>query len=409
MFTVAGGTFFSQIIPLAILPILTRLYSPEEFGTLALYIAFFSILSVVVTGRYEMAIMLPKKEKDAISLFQISFLFSFIFSIFFLLVILFNSESIMSFLKINSSVAWLYFLPFSIFLAGLYQTYSYWLNRNKKFSEIAFSKIVQSSSISFGQLGMKLVSLISNGLIFGYIVGQIINLIYLSRRVFLVRPKNFFHIDLSRFKKNLILYKRFPLISSFSSLLDRAAVQMPILLISRFYDQASLGIFSILLRFLDSPFAVLNHSISLVFHKKVVDLSHEDPSALTKEILQIFFTLLLFTLPFILIVYIFGAEIFRLLLGSEWGNVGDYAFLIMIVVSYRFCVSPLSVVLGLKKTLHLGAYWQVLYFLTISLTLILSRNLDFINFIKVFVIHEVLLYSIYLVLIIYGSNYKRLN
>ena len=134
MFTVAGGTFFSQIIPLAILPILTRLYSPEEFGTLALYIAFFSILSVVVTGRYEMAIMLPKKEKDAISLFQISFLFSFIFSIFFLLVILFNSESIMSFLKINSSVAWLYFLPFSIFLAGLYQTYSYWLNRNKKFA-----------------------------------------------------------------------------------------------------------------------------------------------------------------------------------------------------------------------------------------------------------------------------------
>ena len=112
MFTVAGGTFFSQIIPLAILPILTRLYSPEEFGTLALYIAFFSILSVVVTGRYEMAIMLPKKEKDAISLFQISFLFSFIFSIFFLLVILFNSESIISFLKINSSVAWLYFLPF---------------------------------------------------------------------------------------------------------------------------------------------------------------------------------------------------------------------------------------------------------------------------------------------------------
>ena len=66
--TLMTGTGLAQAIPIAISPILTRIYTPEEFGVFALYMAIASILTVLVTGRYEMAILLPKKDPDLIFL-----------------------------------------------------------------------------------------------------------------------------------------------------------------------------------------------------------------------------------------------------------------------------------------------------------------------------------------------------
>ena len=63
--TLMTGTTIAQAIPIAISPILTRIYTPEDFGVFALYISISTIFAVIVTGRYELAIMLPKKNKDA--------------------------------------------------------------------------------------------------------------------------------------------------------------------------------------------------------------------------------------------------------------------------------------------------------------------------------------------------------
>ena len=63
--TLVTGTALAQAIPLAVSPILTRIYSPEDFGILALFLGISSVFSVVVTGRYEFAITLPLKDEDA--------------------------------------------------------------------------------------------------------------------------------------------------------------------------------------------------------------------------------------------------------------------------------------------------------------------------------------------------------
>jgi O-antigen/teichoic acid export membrane protein len=70
--TLMTGTTIAQAIPIAISPILTRIYTPEDFGVFALYMSVVSIVSVVATGRYELAIMLPKKDEDAINIVTLS-------------------------------------------------------------------------------------------------------------------------------------------------------------------------------------------------------------------------------------------------------------------------------------------------------------------------------------------------
>ena len=72
--TLVSGNTVAQFIPLLAEPILTRLFPPEDFGLLALFISISSLFSIIATGRYELAIMLPSKERDAMNLVGVSFL-----------------------------------------------------------------------------------------------------------------------------------------------------------------------------------------------------------------------------------------------------------------------------------------------------------------------------------------------
>ena len=110
------GTTIAQAIPIAISPILTRIYTPEDFGVFALFIAITAILGTVANGRYELAIMLPKKDEDAINIFALGFIITcFISLILLILVVIFNDY----FTKLlgNEEISfWLYFVPITVFL-----------------------------------------------------------------------------------------------------------------------------------------------------------------------------------------------------------------------------------------------------------------------------------------------------
>jgi hypothetical protein len=70
------GTTIAQAIPLLIAPVLTRIYTPEDFGLLATLTSMTMIVGSVATGRYEMALIIPKKESYADNLFIIGLIFS---------------------------------------------------------------------------------------------------------------------------------------------------------------------------------------------------------------------------------------------------------------------------------------------------------------------------------------------
>ena len=55
-----GGTAAGQIIVMAASPILTRLYSPEDFGLLSVYAGLLGILGVIASLRYQLATPLER-------------------------------------------------------------------------------------------------------------------------------------------------------------------------------------------------------------------------------------------------------------------------------------------------------------------------------------------------------------
>lgn len=176
------GTTIAQAIPIAISPILTRIYTPEDF---ALYMAIASILSVVATGRYEMAIMLPKKDEDAINIVALSIAISFFVSFIpFLIVFIFNTQ--ITELLGNPEISnWLYFIPVTVLLTGIYQSFNYWSNRKKQYKRLATSRVIQSSAASATNLGMGFGGFGTSGLILGQILGQSVAATILGRVVWM--------------------------------------------------------------------------------------------------------------------------------------------------------------------------------------------------------------------------------
>ncbi|EPO0038023.1 lipopolysaccharide biosynthesis protein [Vibrio cholerae] len=400
--TLMTGTGIAQAIPIAIIPILTRMFSPEDFGLLALYAACVSILGVVATGRYEIAIMLPKDDEDARLLLQLSMLVALFFSLLISIPISIWNAQIARFLGNEDIAVWLYLVPVSVLFTGIYQALTYWNNRQKKFINTAVSRVNQSLFQGFVQTSLGFLQ-VSGGLIWGQFIGIVSGSIYLlkkdrSYKSLIKKTK------INSIQKQGIKYHKFPTYGVWGALCDAGAVQMPVILLTKFYSNSVTGMFSLTFRVLNMPTSIISSAIAQVLFQKVVEISQTEPEKLNLYIIKIFLLLFVIYLPAVPILFIWGESLFSIIFGNEWSQAGVYAGYLVIAVAVRFAVSPLSAVLGLEQNIKMGVLWQVLYLCTITVTLYFFSSLSIEEFLIAFVVHEVFLYLIYLFLILKGTK-----
>ena len=114
--TLMTGSTLSQAIPIAISPILTRIYTPEDFGLYAVYLAIITILGTIVSGRYELAIMLPKKDEDAINIFALGLVITICLTVVTTILVITFNDYIGNLSNNQKMKYWLYIVPVSVFL-----------------------------------------------------------------------------------------------------------------------------------------------------------------------------------------------------------------------------------------------------------------------------------------------------
>ena len=173
VFTLTSGTAIAQAIPVVLSPVLSRLYSPEDFGILALFMSVAAVLSVIATGRYELAIMIPENKKDAYNVLAISLLISFVTGILSLILVLLLRKSAVVFFDEPNIGPWFFLIPVVVLFAGIYQSFNYWSTRQKTFKLNAVSRVSQSTTNVITSLGLGIAKAGPAGLIAGYIIGQV--------------------------------------------------------------------------------------------------------------------------------------------------------------------------------------------------------------------------------------------
>lgn len=359
-----AGTALSQAIPVAISPILTRLYAPEDFGLLALYVAIFNILGSVANARYEQAILLPEKEADAINLTAVSIIISFIFSVMlFIIVFLFN-KPITAMLGNNDISIWLYFMPITVFLIGIFTALTQLNVRMKRYKVIATSNVVKSVTLATIQVLVGFIVSGAVGLISGQIVSQAFGNLKLAKTLFEKRFLSVFN------RKDCILllkrYSRFFKYSVWATLLNNLSRNLVQIIISIMYSTKTLGYYSLVERILVTPSAVIGSSISQVFMQQVNEEKNTTGSA--KGVFRSTFKKLL-----LISIIVFGIltfvveELVALVFGEEWRIVGKYAKIMMPLFFIRFIVSPLTVINNVFEKQNVDFLWQVVYLIIITL------------------------------------------
>jgi len=159
----------SQFIAIFSIPILSQFYSPEDFGVYGLYISISTIIAFVASGKFDLALMLPKEKSQAKSLFSLSFiLLSFVSFIVF--VVSYLSKDYL--FKITDSPLFLeyyFFIPISVFMISFSELCINWSNRNKYYKLISLNSLLKSSSNVFASIyfGLKMIL---GGLIFANIL-----------------------------------------------------------------------------------------------------------------------------------------------------------------------------------------------------------------------------------------------
>ena len=91
-----AGNGISMAINLLALPVLSRLYTPEEFGSVALYVALAQLIAVFISGRYDYALMLPRKNGEALKVALSGLILSFYLSILVAVALFFSYDRLLS-------------------------------------------------------------------------------------------------------------------------------------------------------------------------------------------------------------------------------------------------------------------------------------------------------------------------
>ena len=375
--TLITGSAISQIIIYASIIILTRLFSTEVFGIYMLFSSILLILKPISTLQYELAIVLPKDNKDAINLFSFTIIFVLLFSIFMFIIIYIFKNNILSFFKITELSNFIYLIPLCIFFFGAISVFDYWNNRTNMFKNISKGLISKSAAMSTSQIAIGVSNLNYLGLIPGLIVGQILQLLVLIKLSFKSIKKLVHEISIKRMLEQAKKYKDIPLFNSLINVTNNLSNELPVLLITKYFGLGNAGIYGLAVKFTRAPVGIIQQSVNQVFYNKASKIYHNEQSLnnlvirTSKNLFGI--ALLIFT-PLIIISfyldYIFGAA---------WVDVGLYSRILIPWLFLGFISNPLTsliVILNKQKTiLFLDSITLVFRFLALFIGYYFYNNI----------------------------------
>lgn len=344
------GTTIAQAIPIAISPILTRIYSPQDFGVFALFLAVVGFFSVVSSARYEQAILLPKEDEDAINIFALGFLINIFISIFLFLVVAIFHEEITNLFNNKEIGIWLWFAPLTIFFIGLFNLLTYWNNRKKHYANITKATIIKSIILAISQIVIGTIKSGAAGLVGGQILSSIFSNMRLAKAL-LNNKKLLKAISKESIIDQAKKYIDFPKFQAPHAMLNNLSSNLPTFLFSAFFSIGIVGFYSLATRIVFAPLGILSNASAKVYNQRVSELynNHEDAYGFTVRFLKSLAKKII--LPLV-VIGLFAPMIFAFVFGESWREAGVYTQILIPWMTLNLLASTISFIpslVGMQK------------------------------------------------------------
>jgi lipopolysaccharide exporter len=370
----AGGTVVGQAAALAALPVLTRLYSPAEFGAFAIYTSIGLFMLAGASLRYETAIPLPRDDESAAHLLALSLVILLGVTSSAVLAIWLLGDAFVRVTHTQALRHYLWLVPVSLLGNGLGQVLTNWALRQRAGGPgggpggapahsafvgarlLARTRAQQLLGQVVSQLGLGFLHAGLAGLILGQAVGQMIGAGALVAAAWRKDQAAFRAVSLAGMRRVAHRYRGFALLASPAALLDTAGTHLPLLLLGAFYGPQVVGWIALGQRILGLPGDLAGSAVAQVYLAETAWALKSRPEqldALFFRTLKGMFWYGLFTVGFLSVV---APSLISWLFGSRWAEAGLYLQLLSVSFLLGLAVLPIGGTLDIleRQDLHLA-------------------------------------------------------
>lgn len=363
------GLLVVAIVPIAALPILSRLYSPEDFGLFGVFTAAVGLGTIASTGRYEAAVMLPDEDQAAISVAAVAFVF-----VLALMSILATAVAIAYFGGVPLVRDHLLLACLAVVAIGFSGAVQILLNaaiRHRMFVKVNLARIAGAIATALLSVLIGLYHTDSSGLAIGLTAGYVICSLVLLR--FVVRHyRGAVLPDRKEILAQARRYRHFPFFSLPSDFSDTLAVNLPVLFFSTFYGAAATGYLTMFQRVWAGTSVVIKGLGETFRHRAA--LEKQQTGTFSRTVTMTLVPLVAIAVVLAGILVLLGPRLFEIVIGAQWREAGVYGQILAPLVCLQFIASPISWSFYISERLKLLAMWQLALFLGFFVTLLVGTS-----------------------------------
>ncbi|UTH13597.1 lipopolysaccharide biosynthesis protein [Macrococcus equipercicus] len=388
----------SQIILIITVPLISRLYSPTEFGIFTIFTNVATIIIPIINARYDLLIINAKSEDMANKLSQISFYISLI-----IIIILAPIGLVFSILY-NAFFRELLILIILLVFVSLTNIFTSYLNLNRKYKLVSLINVTRSFFMVLIQIVFGFYHLGAIGLIIGFSASYLAGIT--------IGYKEFkMHFKFNGNKQDLkdIFFENINQLkySTPSLIINSFSFSIIVFVIGLIYTKHDVGIYGMALRVLAVPVVVAGLGLSKIFMQNANNVYNKDRS-FRKLLIEYTLLLSFLGMSVYIPILLWGKQIIIILLGDQWGDASKLFLPLSILCFIRLIVSTVSlssVVIGKQK---LDLYFQILLLCSAVLSCLYAMliNLNFINFVFINSLAMVTCYLIFYSTLFYYSKEK---
>lgn len=356
----ARGTVISQILILLTLPLITRLYNPSEYGVYSMYTSIVSIMLMLVSFSYENAVTLPREDRVASGILSLSLRICVLVSFMGGIGVYFLAQPLAVWTNEPDIKEYFGFFFLSLLFGGLYQILNVWSIRKKYFKQISRTKYTQSISLVSSQLIFSGIVMGPLGLIIGDVMGRLGGLIPQWRLWRRDVEKQSITVSKDEMKVIAYRYRRFPMFSTASNLLNSLGIFLPTILFAAFYGPQVAGWFALGQRILGSPMTLITTSVMSVYLSESSQYMLHSPHKLYPLFMKTARNVFLIGIGIVLVMVFIAPYTFTFLFGSAWENSGQFVRILGFMYLSQFVANSVGTTIDVMERQDLHLYREII-------------------------------------------------
>ena len=336
---VMSGTAIAQAMGFALMPLISRLYTPDDFGVFGTFNSVAGVLCVGATLQYSQALMLPKRHGQSASLLWAACFSVLSVSMLCLVAVAAFPVAVVGLLKAQHAGYLLWLLPLAVLVSGSNQCLQAWFVRRKAFGVTATAQVTRTLVASGAQVATGICR-DGTGLIYGAIAGDAASSIGMLRLA-VTRDRKLLlgALTWKRIWGAAREYSDFPLFSMPQNVLNSASQGLPVILLTHYYGITTAGYYAFGIRILQAPMNLILNALRQVLFQRISEVHNRDGRVHGLFVRSTIGLSLVALLP-TLAVMLWGPELFSRVFGSNWLLAGQYARWLLLWSAVGFCNVP---------------------------------------------------------------------